>query len=402
MPTPAAAPAPAPRRFRRTIVLVVVAFLVAIATPIITITSSASDVVTMGGRLLSPWSASVAAVASQAPAGDPAVSQEQAAEALRRILGPGTSGQNITLIAATQVEVPSVDSVPAGLFPEARDSAGRQIDWPDILLSARRRLSPAERAYLAGVAASPLWKEWDLLARSPSLDILSARVELPFREHATATELPLMRLTTLTNAARLTAARAAHFAAMGRRDSAEAAVHATLAVGLLLDREATNLIEAFVARRLVYAAATISNRMRGDTTTLEVVRFSTDSTERTAAEARAVLVALATDSTAHRAARFEALMNLGIVPCTNTRELLFGFRRDVADAFASARRNLVRHPSDSALLDLLEFAAERSPDLHEAGVWPAMFRGMAHLSSAVLFNKRIHGCAAMLPYLRMQ
>jgi hypothetical protein len=210
-----------------------------------------------------------------------------------------------------------------------------------------------------------------------------------------------MRLTTLSDAAKLSAARAAHFVVAGRRDSAEAAVHATLSVGLLLDREAANLIEAYMGRRLVYVATQLSHGLRGDTATVELPRLVRDTVTRSTAEARAVLVAIASDSTVHRAARFEALVNLGFVPCTNVRELLFGFRSDVEGAFASARRNLIRHPSDAAVLDLAQFGSERSPDVHNPGVGAAIFRFMAHASSTLLFNKRIHGCAEMLPYMSM-
>jgi hypothetical protein len=391
---------PAPRRLRRTIILVAVAFVVAIATPVISISVLTPHFLETSARLLAPWDASVADWSTGAPG--TAVSADSAGEALRRLMGDRNTSDNIVMRMAQQVEMPSLDSTPAGLFADARDPSRGGLDWTKALIVARRRLTPAERAYLASIAASPIWKDWDVLARSRSLDILAARVELPFREHATTMELPLMRLMTLNNAGRLSGVRAAHFIAAGRRDSAEAAVHSALAVGLLIDREATNILEAWMGRRLIFMATTLSNGLRGDSMTTDVPRIERDSLVRTLDESRAVLVAIASDSTAHRAARFEALMNLGMVPCTNARELLFGFRSDVAGAFASARRNLVRHPSDSALLDLMEFSSERSPDLHEDGVLAAAFREMAHLSSKVLFNKRIHGCGEMLPYLRMQ
>lgn len=396
----APAPADTPRRLRRTIFLLVAVVIVAIGTPVVAITSSTADFLGMGANLLAPWATASAAMPDATPAA-PATSAEDAGEALRRIIRNQSTSANIPMRESEPVELPARDSLPAGLFPDARVSETGGLEWSKALIVARRRLSPAERAYLARIAQDPFWQQWDLLSRAPSLDILAARVVLPFGEHATTVELPLMRLTSLNNAGHLTGARAAHFIASGRRDSAEAAVHATLAVGLLIDREATNILEAFIGRRLVYVATTLSNGLRGDTTAAQDFRLPRDSTARTEAEARAVLVAIASDSTAHRAARFEALINLGMVPCTNVRELLFGFRSDVAGAFAAARRNLIRHPSDSALLDLIEFASERSPDLHEAGFGPAVFRAMSQFSSAVLFNKRIHGCAEMLPYLRM-
>jgi hypothetical protein len=400
-----ASPAPRTSRLRRTAFLAVAVAVVAILVPIVTIVTVGSpEFLIMGARLALPWSGSNAGMTDAAIAptvvGAP-VSPEAAGEALRRILRDQSTGPNITMRLADPVALPDRDSVPAGVFTDARHSERGGLDWAKTLVVARRRLSPAEREYLAGIAANPFWQQWDILARAPSLDILGARVELPFREHATAVELPLMRLTRLNDAGQLTAARAAHFLSIGRRDSAEAAVHATLAVGLLIDREATNVLEAFIGRRLIYVATTLSNGLRGDTTSVEIPRLPRDSTIHSVSESRALLVNVASDSTAHRGVRVEALMNLAMLPCTNTRELLFGFRSDVKGAFASARRNLVRHPSDSALLDLLEFASERSPDMHEEGIFPAMFRGMSHFSSAVLFNKRIHGCAEMLPYLRM-
>jgi hypothetical protein len=399
------APTPRPNRLRRTALLLVAVAVVAILIPIVTITTMASpEYLTMGARLVVPWSGSSSgssdAATSSAAAMAP-VSEEAAAEALRRILRDDISTANITMRSADPVTLPARDSVPAGIFADARHTESGEPDWAKALVTSRRRLSPAEREYLASIAANPFWQQWDILARAPSLDILAARVELPFREHATAVELPLMRLTRLNDAGRLTGARAAHFLALGRRDSAEAAVHATLAVGLLIDREATTVLEAFMGRRLIYFATTLSNGLRGDTMAVEIPRLPRDSSVHSVSESRAMLVAVASDSTAHRAARVEALVNLGMMPCTNARELLFGFRSDVEGAFASARRNLVRHPSDTALLDLIEFSSERSPDLHESGIFPAMFRGMSHFSSTVLFNKRIHGCAEMLPYLRM-
>ena len=110
------------------------------------------------------------------------------------------------------------------------------------------------------------------------------------------------------------------------------------------------------------------------------------------AAARRAMVRLVIDSTQSRAVRYDMLRWLAISPCTNLRELVFGFAPDVEEAFSSARRTLARSASDSAYIHLVE----RTPERVQYYVDKGATLTAARIAGRVLFNPRLAGCTVVV------
>jgi hypothetical protein len=80
--------------------------------------------------------------------------------------------------------------------------------------------------------------------------------------------------------------------------------------------------------------------------------------------------------------------------CTNARELLFGQRAEVSDAFRRAKIDLARFPSQQALIDLIQRSSETDPI--EGLVYATPVRrflyGTSSIAGAVLHNPRLAAC----------
>jgi hypothetical protein len=95
-----------------------------------------------------------------------------------------------------------------------------------------------------------------------------------------------------------------------------------------------------------------------------------------------------------RTVRLEALRQLAFSSCSSVRGVLFGPSAAVQGAFAQARGDLARYPSERAYLDLVYGTVDRLPDLP----WRISKRdlvivGAASATSAVLGNpawRRVH------------
>ena len=91
--------------------------------------------------------------------------------------------------------------------------------------------------------------------------------------------------------------------------------------------------------------------------------------------------------------RFETLTRLSLAPCTNVRELLFGPKADVREAFNRARRELARYPSEVALIDLIQRSAMQPGPYDSPRSWAEkFFYGTATLAGTALNNPRIATC----------
>ena len=96
--------------------------------------------------------------------------------------------------------------------------------------------------------------------------------------------------------------------------------------------------------------------------------------------------------------RWESLFEIGLAPCTNARELIFGPSQDVRDAFEVGRRDLARWRSDTLLIEMYEQGPERmrfdeQDSEVEQDVFTRFVVGAADLTGSLLGNDRIRGCA---------
>lgn len=306
-----------------------------------------------------------------------------------------------------------------------------------ILDAATHGFSPGEMAYLRMVATAPVWHQWGIVARAGAGDIIGTSVVLPFSANANWMSVPVAKVSVTKELAYAGASRAAYFLATKQKDSAETVLSETISVGFFLVDNATTSLERLIGISIVgigrdglakYYIATgnpegprINARVDSILAARELGREALEldsaargAAVRTASSARRQLLALATKESAHRSSRVYSLGLLGMAPCTNVRELMFGPNQDVRAAFEKARKDLARYRSDSAIVDMMEENASRGfPDVVRVqvvadGPNPSasglrlnrlatrLELGAASFAGAVTHNRRIRGCAELV------
>jgi hypothetical protein len=358
-----------------------------------------------------------------APPTDPAITPRQAGEAFWALQGrgaprPGPSSTLLLLPARRLPELPHLD-----LPGDPRFAKRMHTAWmgPALLAGVPGKwgyatigpLTPAERSYLAELAGSPAWREFETVARARAVDYLGTRYALPFPDTASWLDMGIPRFAALKELAYGNGPRAAYFLAQGRPADAERALRDGLAFGYRLLDDGNTLIEALIG--VVIAGISRSQLIEFYTMTgrpeAQVLRARRDSAialvENAAASpragnfdvvtARTTITAIALDPTMPRSLRYEMLAGLGMAPCTNVRELIFGAGAGVDTTFARARRQLARYPGDSALINLMQQAPERGVRLDtQRGLLARAAIGASRLAGRLLGNRRFGGCAELL------
>jgi tRNA A-37 threonylcarbamoyl transferase component Bud32 len=312
-------------------------------------------------------------------------------------------------------------AIPAGLFPTAQWTQAPNIPSPlAIITAARRGFTPAEMAYLARVASAAQWKPFDLMARARSIDYLGARYRLPFPQGANVWALPIPKFTATKTLAYASLSRAAYHLARGNRDSAQTVLRGTISVGFLLIDEGNTLIEQLIGAVITgigraglidyYNAigdprgAALQARLDSMVATVEEpvpesARLFQNVDAGEVAALRDVIRRTARDPRELRGVRLEMLHVLGMAPCTNLRELVFGPAPDVTETFAYARAKLARFPSDSAVLTLIERQPETIEMPLSENAKHRWVQSMAKVVGSGLGNRRLAGCVALLSML---
>ena len=328
-----------------------------------------------------------------------------------------TPGQFEELPVTNQLPPPPwADTLPGGVFPSARESYTKLPSPVKVIAAARAGLNARELATLERIASAPQWRYFDLLAHARSIDYIGARFKLPFAEGAESRMMPIMRFSEIKNLAYASNARAAFHMARGRRDSAEAALRGAIAVGFLLVDEGTFTIDQLIGVVMVGIGrqglvdffkavgdprgAALQARVDSANAQVEAGVSVLSNTSFLGADLRDVpairkaLMITADNPREYRAIRLEMLQLLALTPCTNMRELIFGLSPEVKAIVARQRKQLMRYPSDTAFLTIIERTTETLPP-------PAWRRKNAATSSsqvlgAILGNKRLPACANAL------
>ena len=297
------------------------------------------------------------------------------------------------------------------MFPTARPVSFEGPSTP-VLEAAGRGFSQDEMAYLRLLATAPVWREFDIVARAPSIDIIGGQFTLPFNPASVAWHLPISRFAATKEMAYAAVDRAAYHVAMGRRDSAETILRSIVSFGFNIEDNGSGNIDQLIGRVIVgigrdalehfYVmtkdprAAAVRAAQVPVPLPLIQARTSPITNPRSVDEARQLLLAQATDPKELRGIRFESLELLSLSSCTNVRELLFGPRGDVRAAFEQAKRDLARFPSEQAYLDLIP-RSPRFGDIDDAGP-PSPVRqflvGTSAIAGAVLHNPRLAACTS--------
>ncbi|MES2179947.1 MAG: hypothetical protein V4550_18950 [Gemmatimonadota bacterium] len=347
---------------------------------------------------------------------DPSIAPLQAGLAFNALQPADTRKSAFSL-----VELPSRadafwrdEELEPGLFPKARPTQVRGLPNPNLILGlVPAGFSKEEREFLERVATAPIWRTLDSVTRAPAVDMLGGRFRLPYPDSAHVFEMPLSKFAATKELAYASQVRAAYHLSRQQRDSAENVLRSIVSLGFVLIDNGTTLIDESLGAILVgigrtaltdYYALTknpeaTALKALNETKSNEVARAAGPAT-RSAAEARAAMIAIVRDSTARRGIRFEMLTMLSFTPCTNLRELAFGSRGDVTEAIQLARKQLPRYPSEVALIDLSTRALTREfpPMGRPDAVIPQFLLGAASFASGILQNPRLKGCATLMAF----
>jgi hypothetical protein len=105
----------------------------------------------------------------------------------------------------------------------------------------------------------------------------------------------------------------------------------------------------------------------------------------------------ANDPAMPRTVRLEALHGLVFSSCSSVGGVLGGPSSAVQEAFARARGDLARYPSERAWLDLVYSSVDRLPlDGSPSGLGAQVIMGAATATSAVLGNPRVAACTRIV------
>lgn len=278
-----------------------------------------------------------------------------------------------------------------------------------ILEAAAKGLTSRQMAVLREYALAPIWKDFDLVVQAPAVDLMGARFQVPFRENARVYSMPVLKFAATKEMAYAGVSRAAFHLAEGRRAEAERILRGVISYGFVLKDNASTRIDELMGDVIVGIGRD------GLTRYYDIVKDPRGAElaaayERARAgeipspgpawidapgdtpEKRARLIEIIGSPEASRALRFEALNALSYTTCGNLREFVAGPGEEVKAAFDEARRTLVRHPSDRALIDLIERSGPGSAPFDEAYGIPTRVLDVAHVGDKFFLNPRLTTC----------
>jgi len=278
-----------------------------------------------------------------------------------------------------------------------------------ILEAVAKGFTPKEMAYLKTLATSPVWKNYDLVARAPAVDFIGGRFRVPFGADVKSYELPLIRYKGTKELAYAAVSRAAYHMALGQRDSAETILRSVVSFGFTLVDNGTSLIDELIGNVIVGIGRdglqrfyVITKDARASLPAfmpparLDEARGVAIAPRAGAADMRRRLIALSKDPKMRLGERYQALHMLSASACTNVRELMFGRRPEVTDALHAASTGLARYPSERALVELIG----REPDPPKMGF---EFNPISNLAvsaatvvGTVLHNPRLATCTRIV------
>ena len=295
------------------------------------------------------------------------------------------------------------------MFPTTRPTEFHGPSSRKILEAVARGFTPQEMEFLRTLSTAPVWREFDLLARAPAVDFIGGRFAVPFAPGATLRQMPTPSFAGTKEMSYAAISRAAYHMAIGQRDSAETILRSIISVGFAeIDNGSTFLeqlmgaINVGIGRDALRRFYQITGDARAGAAALNPPLTESLNPPNvfdplaTRADIRQQLIARSANPTLHRAERYESLYLLSQSSCTNVRELLFGTRTDVTDAFNAARRNLARYPSEQAMVDLIGRSGAALPADLLTNPLEKFAVSTATVAGAVLGNPRLAACTRIV------
>ena len=280
-----------------------------------------------------------------------------------------------------------------------------------ILEAVAHGFTPQEMEFLRTLSTAPVWREFDLIARAPAVDFIGGRFVIPFATGAAVWQMPVATFAATKEMAYAAVSRAAYHMAIGQRDSAETILRSIVSNGLAeIDNGTTYLDQLIgsvvtgIGRDGLHRFYAITGDPRAGAAPLAPTpsesakppNFINPAARASLDEVRQQLIDKSANPALHRAERFESLYLLSASSCTNVRELLFGTRTDVTDAFRAARRDLARYPSERAMVDLIGRTGTASPPGRLTDPLEQLAVSTASIAGAVLGNPRLAACTRII------
>ena len=363
------------------------------------------------------WNSNVRARIAQSDAArplalpkDPSITPMQAGLAFNALLQQKTEVKGFPMIEpAARPEATWEHAIlTPDMFRTAQPTMYHGPNSQSILEAVARGFTPQEMAYLKTLATAPVWQSFDLVARAPAVDFIGGRFKVPFEAHVTAPDLPIIRYKGPKEMAYAAVSRAAYHMALGQRDSAETILRSVVSFGFTLVDNGTSFIDELIGTVIVGTGRdalqrfyVITSDPRASSPALMPPqrvdgKGGAGMTRTGADDMRRRLIALSQDPNSRPGERYEALHLLSISACTNVRELMFGRRTEVADAYRAASTRLARYPAERALVELIS----REPKLARYPITYGPVTGMAMSAAAVagtvLHNPRLETCTLII------
>jgi len=343
--------------------------------------------------------------------GDPSISPMEAGLALNRLQpNRDITSPGFELLAPDVYTLLPWREMPIspGMFVTAHSNFYDGPAHQSILEAAAKGFNPSERAYLQALSASPMWRDFDLVARAPAVDVIGGRFRIPFGPGASPEQRPIPSFKVSRDLAYAAVSRAAWYMSIGQRDSAEAVLRSIVSYGFAMIDNGSTSIEAVIGTVIVGVGRDALQRFyliqhdpRAGEPALAPPPKAGVATEPmrtppTTEEMRRRLLARIADPAVPLTERFEDLQSLSLSSCTNVRELLFGPRSDVTDVLARARHTLARFPSEQALVDLNTRMPSLSSSYGTLNPFQALLASPASVAGLVTRNPRLVTCTRIL------
>lgn len=343
---------------------------------------------------------------------DPAITPMQAGLALNALQYHRSESRDFVVIkpAVRDVRPWRVHKLSADMFVGARTSMYDGPASTTILESSVKGFSPREQAYLKELAEAPVWREFDLVARAPAVDIVGGQLRVPFGPGALPEERPLPSYRDSKEMAYAAVSRAAYYMSIGKPREAEQVLRSIISFGFAyIDNGTTTMddligtVDVGIGRDALRRFYAIEHDPRASLPELTKVpggpfqyARQTEVAGLSADEVRRQLLAQLADPALPRPERSEAVRALTLMSCTSTRELLFGPRTEVRKAIEQARNSFARYPSERAVMDLQAKLPSASTLSAATGPMQSLLVSPAMVAGAVLHNPRMGLCTLLL------
>ncbi len=324
-------------------------------------------------------------------------------------LEPVKSPPGFPMHAAGATPARPWDAEMGDLFAGLRGGGNDGALAAGIVTAAAGGFSAQEMAYLRAVAEAPVWRDVERLASAPAVDVIGGRFVLPFKSDVQAYAMPVMRFVNTKQLAYAGVSRAAYYVAIGQPDAAEAALKTVVSYGFMLVDNGSHVLDALIGRVVIgigqnglHQLYSLTRNEHGMALTVPITRGTGQASASTRGDVDAdvaisQMLRTANDPAVPRTVRLEALHGLAFSSCSSVGGVLRGPSAAVQEAFAKARDDLARYPSERALLDLMYSSVDRlTSDGSPSGIGARVVMGAATATSAMLGNPRVAACTRIV------